>query len=747
MGIVDKLKSAFGVGKRPPPVSEMRPTELDWFTRGIADIARLPTIPYVGMRFCYDMYHYSDLLKTIVRALVGETFRNGLTIVRKFVCKCTVCGTEYQTQVERCQVCGSDSLRPPDIGEYNKIKEWLEDVNLNDQSLVEVLKEIDEDLNIVDNAFLCVLKEYYFDENGRLVGAKPLEVLRAPPDKTQFIMDKLGRFARTDDGQIVMFCLQHRTKYHLVKPEKAEDARCPECGKQMFPAYYRVWRGTVGKEAVYYTNGEMLHIKKFTQGIGYGMPPVYAVWMKLMILLKQDYFILTAYHLQRPPKGILVLRGNRESIEKAWRRMMDEARTNPHMIYPLVVEPSRETRQVMEWLDLTLRSEDINFIEFREELRRTVGALWGVMPIFTGEAGGYGLANEGLQVVVTNRAVEMEQTLFNEKVLPWLCRALGFRDWEIQLIPSEARDVVARLQREQLRIQNAQAMQGLGYKPVAYIGEDGLDFYYVEPETGEEIPKKQEIEYRLPRMRRSARWMPRFEGEPFHGRPRQGEQRFEGEETGVRRPKVEGTAELVGRVGDIFEMGLLEECAPDNFAELGLPFEEKEIDVLKAVWSKAVKRHFYGGERFQAASKGDYWEQYAGLTKRRSAIVNGILLMNILRKNYNKASIVDEIVKRVGISKEQAETIVETELANIMNLAREIAYKERTKVKKFVYVTSKDACEVCKAIAEKTKKGVTLEELKKIIREVAGEKARGYLAHPRCKCTFTRAHGEKAWWE
>jgi hypothetical protein len=336
----------------------------------------------------------------------------------------------------------------------------------------------------------------------------------------------------------------------------------------------------------------------------------------------------------------------------------------------------------------------------------------------------------------------MEQTLFNEKVLPWLCKSLGFTDWTIQLVPSEARDIVGRLQREQLRIQNAQAMAGLGYKPVAFIGEDGLDFYFVEPETGEEIPKKQEMEYRPPRMRRSARWMQRFEGEPAHGKPRTEEQRFEGEPTGIRRPKVEGSPTVIGTVGDIFG-----KCAPDDFAELGLPFEKEEVDVLKSVWSRAVKRHFYGYERYQAAAEGDYWEKYAGLTKRRSALVNGILLTNILKKNYNKKSIVDEIVSRVDIDRAQAETIVETELANIMNLAREIAYQERTKVKKFVYVVGKDACDVCKAIAEKTKGGVTLDELKRIVEETAGEKARGYLAHPRCKCTFTRAHGEKAWWE
>jgi hypothetical protein len=281
-----------------------------------------------------------------------------------------------------------------------------------------------------------------------------------------------------------------------------------------------------------------------------------------------------------------------------------------------------------------------------------------------------------------------------------------------------------------------------GYKPVAYIGEDGLDFYYVEPETGEEIPKKQELEYRPPRMRRSARWMQRFEGEPFHGKPSQGEQRFEGEETGVRRPKVEGGAEPVGTVGDVFERS-----APDDFSWIGIPVANEEIDVLKAVWGNAVKRHFYGLDRYEAAVEGDYWEKYAGITKRRSSRINGILLMNILNKNYKKESIVQQIVDETGIDRDKAELIVETEMANILNFAREIAYQERTKVKKFKYVTKADACDVCKEIARRTADGVSLDELKRIVKEVAEDKARDYLAHPRCKCTFVRARGEKAWWE
>ena len=145
MGLVERIKSALGVQRRSDRVdwSLFRPTELGTWSKGVSDVAKMPTLPWLGFRFCYELYNYSDLLRTIIRSLVQETFRKGLTIVPKFAVKCAVCGAEYQTRVAKCELCGSDKLREPDKKEFDTLRWWMEDVNFNDQSLVEVLKEID----------------------------------------------------------------------------------------------------------------------------------------------------------------------------------------------------------------------------------------------------------------------------------------------------------------------------------------------------------------------------------------------------------------------------------------------------------------------------------------------------------------------------------------------------------------------------------------------------------------------------
>jgi hypothetical protein len=552
MGLLDMVKSAFGVGKTKNMMT-LRPTELDSWTRGSADIAKMPIIPFVGYRFVSEIYMYSDLLKTIIRSLVQETFRKGITIVPRFVVKCNICGSDYDAKVEKCEVCGSDSLRPPNYFEREYLEKWLNDVNFNDQSLIEVLQDVDTDLNIYDNAYLAVVKRYFYNDKGEVAGSEVVEVLRANPEYVMLVIDREGRPARTDDGKVAMFCLEHRDRYVTLLPEQVEDARCTVCGRKLYPAYYTVRKWSQGG-TVCYTNGEILHIKKFTHGLGYGVSPIFSVWMKVLTLIKMDFFILTAYHLERPPKGVLVLRGQMESIQKAWHRLQEEARNNPHMIYPFVVEGADKAPRIAEWIDLSFSAKDIEFIQYREEIRRTVGALFGVMPVFQGDTGaGVGLANEGLQIVVTNRAVEREQTLFNEKVLPWLMRQMGVSDWEYQLIPNEGRDVVARIQRETMRIGNAERMAALGYKPVAVKTDDGIDFYYEV--GGKEIAESERSGYIASKVYQEIpeREIPRYEGEPEHGRPRTDEQRFEGEELG-RRPKG-GDTFVVGEGGKLIPEG------------------------------------------------------------------------------------------------------------------------------------------------------------------------------------------------
>ena len=89
-----------------------------------------------------------------------------------------------------------------------------------------------------------------------------------------------------------------------------------------------------------------------------------------------------------------------------------------------------------------------------------------------------GLNNEGMQILVTNRAVEMAQNVYNQYVFPWLMEEFGVTDWELILPPSEEEDEIASLRKREIEIGLASQMQGLGFEVDL---DDENNFVYSKP--------------------------------------------------------------------------------------------------------------------------------------------------------------------------------------------------------------------------------------------------------------------------
>ncbi|MEM3974041.1 MAG: hypothetical protein QW320_06700 [Ignisphaera sp.] len=439
-------------------------------------------IPFyaIPFSFYYDLAYNNDYIRTVVRAIIQETFRKGIRIKRRYAFKCARCHVELNQYPEGgvCPVCGGDEFVVPNDANKHFLETVLNDANRNDESLLEVLMAVDWDLNVVDNAFLVVLKRYYYDDEGNIIGAEPVEVLRGDPKGFRLVIDKQGRPGRDEQGRIVMFCPEHRDNAVAVEQEEFEAkggrVKCPLCGREMLVAHYR--HDSAGGKRIYYGDGEVLHVKKFTYGLGYGYPPLASVWMKAMILMRQDYFILMGYQLMRSPRGMLIFKGvSPEEVSKAWARLMEYARNNPWMIYPITL-PSTEQVDV-QYLDLSFELRDIDFGEYREELRHSIASLYGVMPIFMGETAGAG--RDVMQVMVTNRAIQFEQRLFNEKILPWLSRQLGVDDWVFELVPSELRDERTFTEIQLSKLELVERLVSLGYDVEVDVRENGEIEYRV----------------------------------------------------------------------------------------------------------------------------------------------------------------------------------------------------------------------------------------------------------------------------
>lgn len=468
----------------------LRPVDEGYVKTGVLDVARVPFVP-LGFKYVENLFYNSDVLRTVIRSLVWETFRNGLYIDEQFQFKCVRCGTTFDEPVEACPVCGSTELRPPNKMQRKILEKLIEKANINGQSFIEVLQDIDFDLNIFDNAYVIVRKDYDYDEDGRIKGAQPIEVVRGDVHNIRLIMSRDGRLGINPDGTHMVFvCPEHRDRVELIPVEKVDPnnpPKCPRCGKEMIVAHAEYRKSS---KKVYLGAGEILHVKKFTHGIGYGYPMPLTLAMKLLILMKMDYYVLMAYHVQRPPKGILILRANRDAVAKAWQTIEEASRVNPWRVVPLVIEGTERigAKRIAEWIDMSFKMDETSFMSYRDELRRSIGAAYGVSPIFQGDMSvGAGLANEGLQITVTNRAVEHEQEIFNEKIIPWIVKQYGVTDYTIKLKPHEEKDLTAQLQRVQMRIQIAQQLMQMGYKVKLKEGADGIEFDVEEMDVNAEL--------------------------------------------------------------------------------------------------------------------------------------------------------------------------------------------------------------------------------------------------------------------
>ena len=457
----------------------------------------------------YDYAFSSDTYRTIIYALQRELFRNGAQWKPKFASKCKACGREYKEKKERCD-CGGD-VREPDWSQRQIGERFVLKANGNGHSLLEEYSQMEPDFEVMDNAFLIAVKKYEFgtDDEGNenaIIGGEVLEFLRADPLYFRKIINKQGIMGYDFySGQQAMVCPEHRD--HIQSNVK----KCKQCGKKLYPAHYQTWQV---ERPTYYFAGEAIHCTKYTKTLFYGYPAALTVMTKIRSLLAMDELVYRAYYGQKTPKGILLVRtANRDSAEKEWSAYVDRVNKDPVGIYPMFSPPQQkdEGGDPIKWIEFMRTLEEMQYTEVRSEYKQSVGAFFGVMPMFGGDfSTSSGLNSEGLQVTVTNRASECGQGIFNSKVTPFVLAQLGITDWEYVLNPPEEKDVLAELQREAQAISNAQAMQTIGFK-VLDRKEDGTFTYSEKPEEKEEAaPPAQEEEAAPPADDNTGR----FDGAP-----------------------------------------------------------------------------------------------------------------------------------------------------------------------------------------------------------------------------------------
>ena len=538
--------------------------------------AKIGVYPF-PLHFLYQMVKNIDALRIPIDVLNREIHRNGFTVEPRYRFKCRNCKKEFKTKplasakfVEeqadekskddklKCDVCKKDKFKEPNPANRQKLINLIErKINNNNQTLKQMSKQLERDLDIADMAIVLLLKRYKKESDGTFRKSILEEIIRVSPAQVYIIADNDGRLGMDDNGNEVFFCPQHRRSGRVyretnhmgqeIDPDKIP--KCKICGFECLKAYLEVnssYQTTVAnpKVVLYGLNEAIICAGKYWTDLIYGYSPIYTLWSKAMALSHMDEYVRKYFDKMRPPKGLLVIGSrNNQSLQKAFDNMKSKMKEDPFALNPLMVETERGGRNMVQYVDLTGSLQDLQFIDVRDEFRRSIGAMYGVLPLFSGDLP-TGWNQEGMEAMVTNRAVQTGQETLFDGIYEPLAKMMGVHDWIIKLNIGEEVDEMRTEQLEGQRIANAQGMKSMGFR-VEKDAESKFVFSQkpVEEVTQDRMPQKQPS----PKTEQSTMFggeplpqRPSDEGGVAEGHPASGERSSLSRKAKSKKPKTKG---------------------------------------------------------------------------------------------------------------------------------------------------------------------------------------------------------------
>ena len=455
--------------------STPKPADRQIFNIGIQERRnqQMMTAPII-----YSMVQQSVIVRTCITQLKQEIFRRGYVWEKSYEALCKNCGKKHQKPVMECSRCGSEDLRIPDPKQLEYIEKFLDRyVNKSEQLFIDVLRELEDDLNTMDDAYIVMVKEYFIDGNGKIRMHRVKELYRGDPVTMYIYADENG--VRGTKG---FTCVNHRD---IIATEPHET--CEVCGSNLFPIHYV---NRVGGEDQYFLEGEVLHFSKYSPSRLYGLSPILTLYNHIMTLIAMENYVNSSYTKSRMPRGLLAVQTrNMESMRSFWRSVKEKMEQDPHFIPVMGIE-AENGKGAVEWIKFMDSLKEMDYVSVKDDLRDRISAFYGVSKVFMADnTTSGGLNNEGMQILVTNRAVQMAQNVYNNYVFPFLVKQFGITDWDLKLPPSEEEDEIAVLRKREIEVNIAASIKNLGFE--IEMDEDG-QFTYTKPEPKEEQPAKGE---------------------------------------------------------------------------------------------------------------------------------------------------------------------------------------------------------------------------------------------------------------
>ena len=416
----------------------------------------------------YNIVNQSVIARTCITQLKQEVFRRGYVWEKAYEARCNNCGKEHKRPVQECSRCKSADLKIPDVKQLEYAEKFIEGyVNKSEQLFIDVLQELEDDLNIMDDAYIVLVKEYFIDGNGKIRMHRIKEVYRGDPVTMFIYSDENGQ-----RGTKGFTCVNHRGVIHKDPHEK-----CEICNSHLFPIHYV---NRVNGDDQHFLKGEVLHFSKYSPSRLYGMSPVITLFNNIMTLIAMENYVNQSYTKSRMPRGLLAVQTrNMDSMRSFWRSVKEKMEADPHFIPVMGIE-AEGGKGAVEWIKFMDSLKEMDYVSVKDDLRDRISAFYGVSKVFMADnTTSGGLNNEGMQILVTNRAVQKAQTVYNNYVFPFLVKQFGITDWNLKLPPSAEEDEIAVLRKREIEVNIAASTKNLGFE--VDMDEDG-QFTFKKPE-------------------------------------------------------------------------------------------------------------------------------------------------------------------------------------------------------------------------------------------------------------------------
>ena len=300
-------------------------------------------------------------------------------------------------------------------------------------------------------SILYIAKEYKDSGDGK-VTSRPIEIRRLNPALVEFDLDQAGLPKNTH-----FLCPIHREVIADTPGICTQD----DCNVRLHPAMYKYYHRS---QHIYFTDGEIIHLSKFSPSETYGWSPILTIFEKALTLVGMDKNLYRYFYERKMPASMLmVTTDDPESLRREREHIAAQTRLDPNYI-PMVAVSARNQRGRVDLVRLFHSLSEMDYLPIRDEIRERVAAMWGVTPAWQGAPDAFGgLSQQTQQLVVMSRVVESDQRMFHEKVFPQLLDAFGITDYEIQLPQPEEKAENTRLSFAAQKIQIANQFSQLGF--------------------------------------------------------------------------------------------------------------------------------------------------------------------------------------------------------------------------------------------------------------------------------------------